>query len=61
MREVELEKMQQTTRKHSPYSTDLRGRTTFNVHRFQGEQQHDFLRALACIPRLSYNFSKHRN
>jgi hypothetical protein len=46
---------------NSPYSTDLRGRTTFNVHRFRGEQQHEFLRVLAHIPRLSYSFSRHRN
>jgi hypothetical protein len=46
---------QQTTINISPYSTDLRGRTTFIVHSFRGEQQHEFLEILACIPRLSYS------
>jgi hypothetical protein len=46
---------QQTTFIISPYSMDLRGRTTFIVHRNRGEQHHGFLESLACIPRLSYS------
>jgi hypothetical protein len=37
---------QQTTLNISPYSTDLRGRTTFIVHRNRGEQQHGFLESI---------------